>query len=426
MTESKSSALPSSLRRANERTLISHLVRMGAATRAQLARAAHVSQPTCGKIVDDLIRIGIAREADFDEPEETARVGRPGRVVRLNATEPRFLVIQLDVLETSFAMAPVSAPLEDRWQAVCPTTTSAEQWAGEVRRIARELRIDGLWGVLVSVPGIVNEAAGKVLFSPNLHWSEHASLPALLSEIWGAPILLVQENRAAALGHRAARQELRDFLLVDFGQGVGGAIIEGGRLFSSPLPLNSEFGHTPIPGNHRQCGCGATGCLETRLSRSGLLRSFAEANRGQPEGWPVLLAHVREHGVRPWLAEDLTASASVIAGALNVLGLRHVVVTGSLNELPPGVIGRLEEGIREGSLWGRFGDVTCEGAPRRRIAGLVAAAIDRWLVPADGRGVLRARRRPQQAKPAPDTLRNRREREMLSGGLEQPLTSARS
>jgi len=49
------------------------------------------------------------------------------------------------------------------------------------------------------------------------------------------------------------------------------------------------------------------------------------------------------------------------------------------------VIGHLADVVRNGALWGRFGDLTCEGAPRRRIAGLVAAGIDRLLVPADGK-----------------------------------------
>jgi len=383
MVDVKSRALPSSLRRANERTLVGMLMRMGAASRAQLAKAAGISQPTCGKIIDELLALGVALEVDDDSPREGA--GRPGRMVQLDATKPRFLAIQFDVLETSFALVPVGAAVEDKWDVVRPTTDSAQGWLKQAKAVARELNGKDLWGVLVSMPGIVDEKAGKILFSPNVHWSEQTDMAGLIGQIWDAPALLVQENRAAALGHLYAEPKSQDFLLVDFGHGVGGAIIEGGRLFRSPLPLNSELGHTPIPGNHRQCGCGATGCLETKLSRAGLLHSFVEANRGQPEQWDALLAHVRNHGIKPWLAESLDAAGSVIAGALNVLGIRRVVVTGSLTEMPPRVIEHLANAIRGGALWGRFGEVICEGAPHRRIAGLAAAGIDRLLVPADGK-----------------------------------------
>jgi predicted NBD/HSP70 family sugar kinase len=382
MVDIKSRALPSSLRRANERTLVGLLMRMGAASRAQLAKAAGISQPTCGKIVDELLELGVARELDDDVPRNGA--GRPGRMVRLDSARPRFLAIQIDVLETSFALVPVGVPVEDRWELTKPTTDSAQGWLRQVCNAVKELAAEELWGVLVSAPGIVDERAGKVLFSPNVHWSEKADLRALIGEVCDAPVLLVQENWAAALGHLYTGSPSQNFFLVDFGHGVGGAIIEGGRLFRSPLPLNSELGHTPIPGNYRQCGCGATGCLETKLSRSGLLRSFVQANRGQPEQWDSLLDHVRKQGVRPWLAEGLDAAASVIAGALNVLGIQRVVVTGSLTEMPPQVMDHLAAGIRQGALWGRFGEVVCEGAPRRRIAGLAAVGIDRLLVPMDG------------------------------------------
>jgi predicted NBD/HSP70 family sugar kinase len=384
MNVEKSLAVPSSLRRANERTLVGMLMRMRSASRAQLAKAAGISEPTCGKIIDQLIEAEVVREMNDREPSRR-RAGRPGRMVRLDTTHSRFLAIQLDVVETSLALVPVGATVEDRWEMVLPTTNTAQGWLQQARVAARKMATGDLWGVLVSTPGIVDEKVGRVLFSPNVHWSEKADIPAMIRKVWDAPVLLIQENRAAALGHLYAEPKSQDFLLVDFGHGVGGAIIEGGRLFHSPLPLNSELGHTPIPGNHRQCGCGAMGCLETKMSRSGLLRSFVEANRGQPEEWSALLAHVQSHGIRPWLAESLDAAASVVAGSLNVLGIRRVVVTGSLTEMPPGVIERLAGSIRQGALWGRFGEVICEGAPHRRIAGLVAAGIDRLLVPAEGR-----------------------------------------
>jgi len=383
MIDVKTGALPSSLRRANERTLIGLLMRLGTASRAQLAKEAGISQPTCGKIIDKLLERGVVLEVDDDSPREGA--GRPGRMVILDSSRPRFLVIQFDVVETSFALVPVGVAVEDKWHVVRPTTDSAQGWAKQAKAVAKELDGEDLWGVLVSAPGIIDETTSKVLFSPNVHWSEKTDMASLIRQIWDAPVLLVQENRAAALGHLFAEPKSQDFLLVDFGQGVGGAIIENGRLFRSPLPMNSELGHTPIPGNLRQCGCGASGCLETKLSRTGLLRSFVEANRGQPEKWDALLAHVRSQGVKPWLTESLDAAASVIAGALNILGVRRVVVTGSLTEMPPGVIEYLADSIRKGALWGRFGDVVCEGAPHRRIAGLVAAGIDRLLVPVEGK-----------------------------------------
>jgi len=73
--------------------------------------------------------------------------------------------------------------------------------------------------------------------------------------------------------------------------------------------------------------------------------------------------------------------AAAIAGALNVLGLRRAVITGSLTELPPVVMQYLSHAVQNGAMWARFGKVECLSAPRRRTAGMVAVGIDRLLVP---------------------------------------------
>jgi len=165
---------------------------------------------------------------------------------------------------------------------------------------------------------------------------------------------------------------------------VGGAVIVGGKPYTNPLPISGELGHTPAPGNRRPCGCGATGCLETLVSSRGLLASFAEAERAGAPGWPALAQHVAERGVVAWLAAALETTGAVIAGALNVLGLRRVVVTGCLVELPGVVMEHLSAVIKRGAMWARFGEVLVQAAPRRRTAGLVAAGLDRLVLPVLG------------------------------------------
>ena len=233
------------------------------------------------------------------------------------------------------------------------------------------------------MPGIADEAAGKVLFCPNLHWLENTDLPGLVQQIYRAPALLVQEIRALALGHLTAEVTAQHFFLVDFGQGVGGAIVSEGKLDSHSMPLSGEFGHTPVAGNSRPCGCGAVGCLETLVSQPGLLESFAAAYELKAPPWEMLVTHLAEHGLEPWLSDTLDATAKIIAGALNVLGINRVVVTGVLTELPGFVFDRLANEIQKGALWARFGEVICQRAPRRRAAGLVTIGIDRLLLPAN-------------------------------------------
>lgn len=382
----KTAALPASLRRTNQRTVISLLLRLGSASRADLAKAAGISQPTAGKITTELLELGILSEAGTapDEPQanlngrNSPRLGRPGQLLRLDNRRARFVVIEFGVAQTRVSALPVAVKLQDEWAFTFHTPASGEAWVKELKSAAAAIKRQQLWGVLISVPGIVDEAADKVLFSPNLHWLEAMNLPKLVGEVWDLPVLLVQEIRALALGHLAAEPGGEDFLLVDFGQGVGGAIVLDGKLFSHPMPLSGEVGHTPVPGNERRCGCGAVGCLETLVSERGLLESFSAGRRGA--SWTALVQSVKQRGLEPWLDKSLSATAKVIAGALNVLGVHRVIVTGLLTELP-GAVERLARELKAGAMWGRFGEVMCQQAPRRRTAGLVAAGLDRLVLP---------------------------------------------
>ena len=389
----KTAALPASLRRTNQRTVISLLLRLGTASRADLAKAAGLSQPTAGKITTELLRLGVLQEAgssielNANGNGTSARLGRPGQMLRLDAMHQRFLAIELGVAETKLAALPVAVSLEDRWDCEFATPKSPEAWLAALRLAARELNMERLWGVLISVPGIVDEEAGSVLFCPNLHWLEKTSLPELVRTVWDFPVLLVQEIRALALGQLTAEPDGEDFLLIDFGQGAGGAVVLDGELFSHPIPLSGEFGHTPVAGNRRVCGCGAVGCLETLVSERGLLESFSANLQGRSRSggrvsWKAFALRVSEAGLDPWLKETLEATARVVAGALNVLGVRRLVITGRLAELPS-CVAFLAAEIKKGSMWGRFGEISCQTAPQRRAAGLVAAGIDRIVLPTD-------------------------------------------
>ena len=375
--------------RLNKRALIRQLQKAGVSSRAGLARSLGMSQPTAGKIVDELLALKIleeveALEANGHDPAAT-RMGRPGRQLQLNRSTARFLGIQLGITETQLAELPIGLTGPDDWrvsfQIPSAQSNPAESWERHLHTAAKKLHSRNFLGVLMSVPGVVDEAANRILFSPNIHWSENVDLAAVIRSIWDVPVLLVQEERALAMGHHLANTDCEDFLLVDFGEGVGGAVIVEGKPLASPLPVCGEIGHTPVPGNVRRCGCGAVGCMETLISQRGLFESFSADAPDLESSWPGLAGYISRHGVKPWLARALDAAAAAIAGALNVLGLRRVVITGSLTELPPIVMQYLSHAVQSGAMWARFGEVECISAPRRRTAGLVAVGIDRLVVP---------------------------------------------
>jgi predicted NBD/HSP70 family sugar kinase len=377
-------AVPKSLRLTNQARLVEQLLRRGIATRAELAKAGGMSQPTAGKIIDELSTAGVVEElSGVNELRGRPQVGRPGKQLRLSQSPARLVIVELGVERTRLSAVPAALPDDERWDVEFKTPGSEATWRQRLRQHAAALSIRRPWGVMVSVPGLVDETNGKILLCPNLHWCERADLVTAFYELFKAPVRLIQESRVLALAEVGTRASASDFFLVDFGDGVGGAVVIGQRPYDGTVPATGEIGHTPIAGNERQCGCGNRGCLETLIAERWLVQSLMETT-GSSE---VTFADVCKVAAGPelpkFLAEALDATAACIAAILNVCGLKRVVLTGHIRELGPRATDHLIASIRRSAMWSRFDTVEVELVQRRRARGLTIAGIQRVIMPTD-------------------------------------------
>jgi len=373
-------AIPASLRLANQAAILEQLLRRKATNRAELAGVTGMSRPTAGKIIDDLVNGGVVEEIALLDGQRLG-VGRPRQQLRLATDRPRFVVVELGVQWTRLSALPPALPEHEQWQVEFKTPSSADSWLERAIQSAGKLSVKRPWAVLVSTPGVVDERASRVLLSPNLHWSEQADLPWMVRQLWPAPVGLVQEVLALALGEIGTRLDVDDFFLVDIADGVGGALVLGGRLYQGPLPMSAEIGHTRIPGNERVCGCGGRGCLETLASERGLIRSLSEST-GQGTTFADVI-RAAENELPAWMRTTLDAVASCVGAGLNMSGVRRAVLVGRVTELPALATDYLIAAIQQASMWSRFDAVAVAMAPKRRARGLLVAAIHRFVMPVD-------------------------------------------
>lgn len=366
---------PADLRSGSARRVLAALLLGWPCTRPELARRTGLSAMTVGKAADHLLAAGYLSETPGDP---SIAQGRPGRLLS-PSKQPCFVAVELGVQRTSLYRLGLAGEPAGATREIVPMQDGPEAFRRAVAAARVRLGDEPVEAVLVSVPGVLDAEQPAIVFSPNLHWTEGVELLRSLGETFAAPVCAVQEAQALALGHLTGGAAPAHFLMVDLGDGVGSSIVAGGRLFGGPLPLSGEIGHTPIAGNERRCGCGAFGCIETLAGRASLLRTAASHLPGVSD-WAALRGALAGRPLPAWLLPTIDALAMVLAGALNLLGLRDVVAVGPVADLHPELVPELGRRLAAHALLGRFGRVECRYAPERRQLGLLRAAIDRVLV----------------------------------------------
>ncbi|MCB2220811.1 MAG: ROK family protein [Bacteroidetes bacterium] len=117
---------------------------------------------------------------------------------------------------------------------------------------------------------------GTIEFAPNLKFKGVVPVVDYIKEKFSyQTILLTNDANAAAIGEMiyGGAQNMKNFIMITLGTGVGSGIIVNGELVYGHDGFAGEIGHVIVDPNGRQCGCGRKGCLETYASAPGIKRT---------------------------------------------------------------------------------------------------------------------------------------------------------
>jgi glucokinase len=165
----------------------------------------------------------------------------------------------------------------------------------------------------VGVPGFVS--SGVVLASPNFPEWRDVRLAGLLRARFGYPVHIENDANAAAYGSwvRAGRQG--DLVQLTLGTGVGGGVIQNGKLLRGAGGTGAELGHIYVGGD-RQCGCGGVGCLEMHAGTVGLLAAARERGHTVTRGEEVVNA---ARAGEPWAVSVMEEAADALGRGITTL-----------------------------------------------------------------------------------------------------------
>ncbi len=138
-----------------------------------------------------------------------------------------------------------------------------------------------LAGIGIGVPGIIYAEEGRIRESPNLPGWENYPIRDEIEQQLGVRVFLDNDANAAALGEKwmGLGRDVDSLAMLTLGTGVGGGVVQNGRVWHGALGMAGEFGHITINPDGPPCGCTNHGCLETMASATAIVRMAHEAIR---------------------------------------------------------------------------------------------------------------------------------------------------
>ena len=157
---------------------------------------------------------------------------------------------------------------------------NSDSIVSQIAQIVAELRQNDktIEAVGIAIPGLVNRQTDRVITSRDIPGIVRENLHAELMEATGLRFELENDANAAAYGEFkiGAGRGSRDLFYITIGEGIGGAIILDGKLWTGATGFAGEVGHITIDNEGSECECGNTGCLETVASAPNIVRRANE------------------------------------------------------------------------------------------------------------------------------------------------------
>lgn len=236
-----------------------------------------------------------------------------------------------------------------------------------------------LCGVGICATGQIDVRQGTVIGTngkiPNY---EGASLCAAAQQTFGVPAAALNDANAAALGEWAAGRGrgCDHLLMITLGTGVGGGIVECGRVLSGARGIAGELGHFTLYQDGEPCACGKRGCFETYASTTALVRA-AQTRFADPslDGRAVFSrVAAGDAAMQSLLDRWIDDIAAGLSGLTHIFNPEMVLVGGGVSAQEQLLIAPLRRKVLS-QVMPRFAeDLRIERALLGNDAGLIGAA----------------------------------------------------
>ena len=179
--------------------------------------------------------------------------------------------------------------------------------------------------IVIALPGPLNPETGVIYSAPNIAGWENFPIGPELEKRFGVHVKIGNDANLAALGEWrfGAGQGHHHVLYITISTGIGGGVINDGRLLLGTRGLAAEVGHVTVQADGPICSCGQRGHLESFSAGPAIVRyvldQIATGMPSQLQGKEVLTA--RDISEAAGLGDELSIHALARAGTYLGIGL---------------------------------------------------------------------------------------------------------
>lgn len=234
-------------------------------TRSELATLTGLARSTVAARVDALVRAGLISPV----ANAASTGGRPSRQFAFDGTKQGVLGVDIGATHVHIGLSDLRGNLLLETHVLMAVSEGPDTVLGWVVEQGRALVDkhgvpDFLQAVGVGLPGPVEHTTGQPVDPPIMPGWDRFDVPGVLTEAFGAPVLVDNDVNVMAVGERNGHwPDMDDLLFVKVSTGIGAGVIAGGRVHRGAQGIAGDIGHVYVPGaDDVMCRCGSTGCLE--------------------------------------------------------------------------------------------------------------------------------------------------------------------
>lgn len=253
-------------------------------SRADLAKAAGLTQAAITKIVAALINMGIISEVGLI----VAKRGRRSIGLQINGD-------LYQVIGVKFSRLSYSIGVFDICGKIYVQKTTNIQMSNEPKHILKDMKQDirnyldqfeKIVAIGIAVPGPYLRFEGKIALMTGFPGWQQVNFKKEFEKEFKTSVFIEHDANAGALaewwfGERdPGKRVLVNFLV---SEGVGAGIVCNGNLIIGSQGIAGEIGHISVDVNGEKCECGNYGCLENYCSAIALVKRAKQELPKYPE-----------------------------------------------------------------------------------------------------------------------------------------------